>query len=178
MPSSTVPLPREEPASRREAVTPDAAGVAPSGRSPRGAVKHRLDPPLLLITYPSIAHCLCCLCRFLPAKGRAREMPLQRREMRLLVKVQGQVVEEGGVKGVSPLSPPPSPPPPPNALYKAWQGALWLGFHRARGRAGVLAPSIRGPLVKDFPLKQGSGRRQSPGLTVSHMPKSLDEGAG
>jgi hypothetical protein len=40
---------RDEPASRGEAGSP-SDGVAPSGRSPRGAVKNRLDHPLLLIT--------------------------------------------------------------------------------------------------------------------------------
>ena len=111
-------------------------------------MKNRLDPPLRLITPPSLAHCLCCLCRFLPAKGRAREMPLPMMEMRLLVKVKGQLVAEGVVRvGKSSLSLPPSPSPPPRTPSPKPGGALY-GLAFPGGRAGGLAPALRAPLVK------------------------------
>ena len=93
---------------------------------------------------------------FLPAKGRAGVMPLQLMEMRLLVKVKGQVVEEGVVKLSSSLSLSPSPSTrtpstkPGRALYG-------LDFTTVSG------PSLPRSLVRSLspPLSAGQYRSKN-----------------
>ena len=63
---------------------------------------------------------------FLPVKGRAREMPLQLREMRLSVKGRISLEEEVVVKRLSslslplPLPHPQRPPQSPAGRFMAW----------------------------------------------------------
>ena len=59
---------------------------------------------------------------FLPAKGRGDVMPLQLLEMRLFVKVKGQVMGEAVVKALSSLFPSPSTRTPTTKPGRALYG--------------------------------------------------------